>query len=99
MNAYTTMFGGNLSGWKPPNTKALIGFGQDECVFKQYLFTSKAWTAPDGHKPVIWKDEGLGVMLLAFVSRKIGLVLVHRRRFRILSLGQKFVAFELAWFE
>ena len=39
MNA-TTMFGGNLSVRKPPNTKPLIGFGQDECIFKQYIFTN-----------------------------------------------------------
>jgi hypothetical protein len=71
MNA-TTIFGGNLSVRMPPNTKPLIGFGQDECIFKQYLFSSKAWTTPDGQKPVIPKDEGLGVMLSAFVSREFG---------------------------
>jgi hypothetical protein len=68
----TTIFGGNLSVRKPPNTKPLIGFGQDECIFKQYLFTNKAWTTPDGQKPIIPKDEGLGVMLSAFVSREFG---------------------------
>jgi hypothetical protein len=41
-------FGGNLSVRMPPNTKPLICFGQDECIFKQFLFTGKAWTAPDG---------------------------------------------------
>ena len=68
----TTIFGGNLSVWMPPNTRPLIGFGQDECIFKQYLFTNKAWTTPDGQKPVIPKDEGLGVMISAFVSREFG---------------------------
>ena len=69
----TTMYGGNLSVRKPPNTKLLIGFGQDECIFKQYMFTSKAWTTPDGQKPVIPKDEGpMGVMLSVFVSREFG---------------------------
>jgi hypothetical protein len=71
MNA-TTIFGGNLSVRMPPNTKPLIGFGQDECIFKQYLFTSKAWTTRDGQRPLIPKDEGLGVMLSAFVSREFG---------------------------
>jgi hypothetical protein len=47
MNA-TTKFGGNLSVQMPPNNKPLICFGQDECIFKQYLFTGKAWTMPDG---------------------------------------------------
>jgi hypothetical protein len=68
----TTLFGGNLSVRMPPNTKPLICFGQDECIFKQFLFTGKAWTAPDGQKPVIPKDEGLGVMISAFVSREFG---------------------------
>ncbi len=71
MNA-TTQFGGNLSVRMPPDTKPLICFGQDECIFKQFLFTGKAWSAPDGTKPVIPKDEGLGVMISAFVSREFG---------------------------
>jgi hypothetical protein len=32
----------------------------------------KAWTAPDGSCGLIPKDEGLGVMLSAFVSREFG---------------------------
>jgi hypothetical protein len=58
-----------VSQQMPPNTESLIGFGQDdECIFKQCMFASKAWTAPDGKKPIIPKDAGLGVMLSAFVS-------------------------------
>jgi hypothetical protein len=56
----------------PPNTKPVICFVQDECIFKHFLFTGKAWTAPDGQKPVIPKDEGLGAMKSTFVSRKFG---------------------------
>ena len=68
----TTEFGGSLSVRRPPNTKPLICFGQDECIFKQYIFTGKAWTLPDGQKPIIPKDEGLGVMISAIVSREFG---------------------------
>jgi hypothetical protein len=68
----TTKFGGNMSIQKPPNMKPLICFGQDECIFKQFFFTGKAWTAPDGQKPVIPKDEGLGVMISAFAAQKFG---------------------------
>ena len=50
----------------------MICFGQDECIFKQFSFTPKAWTAPDGQKAMIPKDEGLGVMISAFVSREMG---------------------------
>jgi hypothetical protein len=75
MNA-TTQFGGNLSVRMPQGTLPLICFGQDECIFKQFLFTGKAWSAPDGTKPVIPKDEGLGVMISAFVSREFGFGMV-----------------------
>jgi hypothetical protein len=71
MNA-TTEFGGNLSVRMPPNNKPLICFGQDACNFKQYMFTGKAWTMPDGQKPIIPKDEGLGVMVSGIVSREFG---------------------------
>ncbi len=71
MNA-TIKCGGNISVRMPPNNKPLICFGQDECIFKQYLFTGKAWTMPDGQKPIIPKDEGLGVMVSGIVSREFG---------------------------
>jgi hypothetical protein len=61
MNA-ATEFGGNLSVQMSPNNRPLICFGQDECIiFKQSFFTVKAWTLPDGQKPIIRKEEGLGV--------------------------------------
>jgi hypothetical protein len=68
----TTLYGGNLSVRIPANVKPLICFGQDECIFKQFTFTPKAWTAPDGQKSMIPKDEGLGIMISAFVSREFG---------------------------
>jgi hypothetical protein len=56
----------------PANLELLICFGQDKCVFKQLTFVPKAWTAPDGQKSMIPKDEGLGVMTFAFASREFG---------------------------
>jgi hypothetical protein len=66
------VFGGSLSVRKPTHLKPLIIFGQDECIFKQDTFTKKAWCLPDGHFPLIPKDEGAGVMVSAFVSRNFG---------------------------
>jgi hypothetical protein len=43
-----TEHGGNLSIRKPADVKPLMCFGQDKCIFKQFSFTPKAWTAPDG---------------------------------------------------
>jgi len=67
-----TKFGGNLSVRKPPNTKPLFMFGQDECIFKQYTFSKKAWKGSDGRTALIPKDEGAGIMISAFVSREFG---------------------------
>jgi hypothetical protein len=65
-------FGGHLSIRKPIGTKAVFIFGQDECIFKQYSFSKKSWTLPDGTKTLIPKDEGQGVMLSSFMSREFG---------------------------
>ena len=67
-----TKFGGNLSVRKPSNIKPLLMFGQDECIFKQYTFTKKAWMNSEGAMPLIPKDEGAGVMISAFASREFG---------------------------
>jgi hypothetical protein len=68
----TTTFGGNLIVRFPEVRKPLICFGQDEAIMKQYCCTSKSWTAPTGQKAIIPKDEGMGVMISAFVSREFG---------------------------
>jgi hypothetical protein len=54
------------------NRRPLISFGQDESIFRQCIFTGRAWVAPDGTRGLISKDEGQGVMVSAFVSREFG---------------------------
>ena len=46
--------------------------GQDECIFKQYLFTNSTWVLPDGSRPLIPKEEGQGIMLSSFTCRELG---------------------------
>jgi hypothetical protein len=70
--ANKTRFGGWLSVRKPAHLKPIIIFGQDECIFKQYAFTKKAWLSPSGKSAMMPKDEGLGEMISAFVSREFG---------------------------
>ena len=65
-------FGGNLSVRFDPEKRPLVVFGQDECIVKQYLFTQKSWNGPNGETALIPKDDGLGVMISAFVSREFG---------------------------
>lgn len=65
-------FGGYLSVRKPPGERPIFFFGQDECIFKQYTFTPSAWTAPDGKRPLVPKDDGLGRMISGYNSREFG---------------------------
>ena len=56
----------------PPGTKSLMILGQDECIFKQYIFTNGVWVLPDGTRELVPKDEGHGVMLSSLCSRELG---------------------------
>ena len=64
-------FGGNLSVRMDKDKKPILMVGQDECIFKQFAFSPKCWTA-NGIRAPIPKDEGLGLMVSAFVSREFG---------------------------
>ena len=46
--------------------------GQDEVIMKQFIFSLLAWTLPDGSRPLIPKDEGMGLIISAFTSRELG---------------------------
>jgi hypothetical protein len=61
--------GGNLSIRKPIAAKPVIYVGQDEAIFKQFLFSHKMWVAPGGQQALLPKNEGSGTMVSAFVTR------------------------------
>jgi hypothetical protein len=67
------LYGGNLSMRKMPNERPVILFGHDECIFRQFIFTSSAWKGTKGEQAPISKDEGYGLMVSAFQSREFGL--------------------------
>lgn len=67
-------FGGNLSVRKPIDAKPVIYVGQDEAIFKQFLFLLKMWVGPSGQRPLLPKDEGIGTMVSLFVSREHGII-------------------------
>ena len=67
-------FGGSLSVRKPIDSNTVIYIGQDEAIFKQFLFLMKMWVGPNGERPLLPKDEGTGTMVSAFVSREHGLI-------------------------
>jgi hypothetical protein len=65
-------FGGNLHVWRVINERPIFSFCQDECIFHQFIFTGSAWTGPKEEQGIIPKDEGNGLMLLAFQSCEFG---------------------------
>ena len=46
--------------------------GQDEVIMRQFLMSKLAWTLPDGSRPLVPKDDGMGLMISAFTSRELG---------------------------
>jgi hypothetical protein len=68
-------FRGNLLVRFPAGCKSQIVFGHDESIFKQFLMPKKAWTGPNGESNIVPKDDGLGVMIAAFQSRKFSFVM------------------------
>ena len=65
-------FGGRLSHRIPDGANPVIIFGQDEAIFKQFSSMWKAWSGPGGLKAIWPKDDGIGVMVSAIVSREFG---------------------------
>ena len=65
-------FGANLSVRKGEDEKTIIMISQDECIYKQFLFSRKHWALPDGTIPPMPKYERQGVMLSSFVSWEFG---------------------------
>ncbi len=56
----------------PPNSLPLIIIGQDECVFSQFLMSSKIWVGPNKEAPLLPESDGEGYMLSAMQSRDFG---------------------------
>ena len=67
-------FGGSLSVRKPIGSNTVIYVGQDEAIFKQFLFLTKMWVGPSGERPLLPKDEGTGTMISTFICREHGLI-------------------------
>ena len=83
-------FGAHLSVRRDANLPVVMFIGQDEAIYKQFLFLSKMWTGPKGERALLPKDEGTGVMISAFINREYGLIkeldqhtldLVNERRY------------------
>ena len=66
---------GNLSHRFPSDRKPVILIGQDESIYKQFSFSSKAWYTKDGATKMLPKDDGHGMMISAFVSRSWGILM------------------------
>ena len=62
----------NLLIRQNPSTRPMIMVGQDESVFKQYLFGHKCWVGPGGETQLLPKSDGYSKMVSGFVSRGFG---------------------------
>ena len=47
-----------------------MNIGHDECIFRKYIFSTEAWTGPDGETLLIPKDECIGIIIYDFHSRE-----------------------------
>jgi len=50
----------------------IIIIGQDECVFSQFLVSSKMWVGPQKESPLLPKSKGEGRMISGMQSRDFG---------------------------
>jgi hypothetical protein len=67
-------FVGPLSVHRPRGSRVIVFVGQDEAIYKQFLFLMKMWIGPNGECPLLPKDEGAGIMVSAFICREYGLI-------------------------
>ena len=56
----------------PPHLMPIEMFGQDESVFSQFIFPTKAWIGPNQERGLFPKSLGEGLMISALVSRDSG---------------------------
>jgi len=63
------LFGGNPSVCCPVGACPKILIGQDECIIKENIFSSKQWNGSEGQNTIRPKDDGHAWMLSAFISR------------------------------
>jgi len=67
-----SMFPLRMSVRVPPDSLPIIMIGQDECVFSQFLVSSKMWVGPHKESPLLPKSEGEGRMISGMQSRDFG---------------------------
>ena len=76
-------FGDHLSERKDSESRPVMFIGQDEAIYKQFLFFQD-WVGPNGERPLLPKNEGTGSIISAFVCHEHGL-LQHQIPINILA--------------
>ncbi len=56
----------------PPGEKPIIVFGQDEAIYNQNASNTSHWVGPNGERPLLPKNNGIGKMISAFQCRETG---------------------------
>ena len=65
-------FGGMVSVRVPPVERPIIVFGQDEAIYSQNASNTSHWVGPNGERPLLPKNYGIGKMISAFQCRETG---------------------------
>ena len=63
-------FGRSTSVRLDRGEKPIIIFGQDEAIFNQNSSNTYQWVVPNGERPLLPKNNGIGNMISAFQSRE-----------------------------
>eukprot|EP00978_Attheya_sp_CCMP212_P032127 scaffold123909_cov56-Attheya_sp.AAC.1 len=67
-----TIHGGDLSVYLPEGVRPLLICGQDESVYYQYLFSSRAWHSHQGETTLVPKSLGNTLMASVFTGDQLG---------------------------
>jgi len=55
-----------------PGEKPIINFGQDKAIYNQNSSNTYQWVGPNGERPLLPKNNGMGKMVSGFQSRQSG---------------------------
>ena len=65
--------GGDHSVRMPKGSRPILLIGQDESVYKQFQFSSRAWKGPTGENTLLPTSDGYSKMVSCYIGRSFGM--------------------------
>ena len=56
----------------PPGEKPIIAFDQNETIYNQNASNTSHWVGPNGERPLLPKNDGIGKIISTFQCRETG---------------------------